>query len=164
MSGRTIQGYFRAGPTLQPRPAAKGTAQLRGNGRAEPLPDGVLGGGSGGNPLPEAVRSKMESFFNADLSDVRIHVGNEATKIGALAFTLGSNLYFAPGQLNLHSQHGHELLGHELTHVIQQRAGRVRNPFGAGVAVVQDPALEAEALGCVRGVRSFRRGISGANP
>ena len=29
--------------------------------------------------------------------------------------------------------------------MVQQRAGRVRNPLGAGVAVVQDPALEAEA-------------------
>ena len=28
---------------------------------------------------------------------------------------------------------------------MQQRAGRVRNPLGSGVAVVQDPALEAEA-------------------
>jgi len=37
------------------------------------------------------------------------------------------------------------LLGHELTHVMQQRAGRVANPFGSGVAVVQDQALEAEA-------------------
>jgi len=95
--------------------------------------------------LPPAVRTKMESFFGADLSDVRLHVGREAPAIGALAFTLGSDLYFAPGQLNLDSHHGHELLGHELTHVIQQRAGRVRNPFNGGVAVVQDPALEAEA-------------------
>jgi hypothetical protein len=29
--------------------------------------------------------------------------------------------------------------------VVQQRAGRVRNPLGGGVAVVQDPVLEAEA-------------------
>lgn len=145
MSGRVIQGYFRAGLTVQSRPASKGAVQRHGNGKAEPLPEGILGSGRGGNPLPEAVRAKMESFFGTDLSDVRIHVGNEAGKIGALAFTLGSNLYFAPGQLNLHSHHGHELLGHELAHVVQQRAGRVRNPFGSGVAVVQDPALEAEA-------------------
>jgi hypothetical protein len=37
------------------------------------------------------------------------------------------------------------LLAHELVHVVQQRAGRVSNPFGGGVAVVQDQALEAEA-------------------
>src|SRR5690606_27769182 len=46
---------------------------------------------------------------------------------------------------NPHSAHGQRLLGHELAHVVQQRAGRVRNPFGSGTAVVQDPALEAEA-------------------
>lgn len=36
-------------------------------------------------------------------------------------------------------------MGHELAHVVQQRAGRVRNPLGSGLAVVQDRALEAEA-------------------
>ena len=37
------------------------------------------------------------------------------------------------------------MLGHELTHVVQQRAGRVKNPLGGGIAVVQDLTLEAEA-------------------
>jgi hypothetical protein len=50
-----------------------------------------------------------------------------------------------PAQYNLQSTHGQKLLGHELAHVVQQRAGRVRNPMGSGIAVVQDPALEAEA-------------------
>ena len=98
-----------------------------------------------GQPLPEAVQRKMEAFFKADFSDVRVHVGTEATSIGAFAFTRGSDLYFAPGQYNPQSVPGQRLLGHELAHVVQQRAGRVRNPMGAGVAVVQDPALEAEA-------------------
>jgi hypothetical protein len=87
----------------------------------------------------------MEAFFDADFSDVRVHVGSEASAIGALAFTLGSDLYFAPGHYEPHSPRGQELLGHELAHVMQQRAGRVANPFGSGVAVVQDPALEDEA-------------------
>ena len=87
----------------------------------------------------------MESFFNTSFADVRVHVGHEAPSIGALAFTHGTDLYFAPGQYNPQSTQGQQLLGHELTHVVQQRAGRVRNPLGAGVAVVQDPALEAEA-------------------
>ena len=76
---------------------------------------------------------------------VRWLVGPEANAIGALAFTRGSNMYFAPGQYDPHSPGGQRRLGHELTHVLQQRAGRVRNPFGAGVAVVQDRVLEAEA-------------------
>ena len=98
-----------------------------------------------GQPLPEPIQKKMESFFNTSFADVRIHVGHEAASIGALAFTHGTDLYFAPGQYNPQSTQGQQLLGHELTHVVQQRAGRVRNPLGSGVAVVQDPALEAEA-------------------
>ena len=87
----------------------------------------------------------MESALGANFSDVRIHVGPEASAIGAIAFTWGSDIHFAPGQYNPHTRHGQSLLGHELTHVVQQRAGRVANPFGSGVAVVQDHALEAEA-------------------
>jgi len=37
------------------------------------------------------------------------------------------------------------MLARELAHVVQQRTGRVRNPFGAGLALVQDRALEMEA-------------------
>ena len=98
-----------------------------------------------GQRLPEAVQQKMEATFGTDFSDVRIHTGPEAASIGALAFTMGSTIYFAPGQYNPTTSHGQRLIGHELAHVVQQRAGRVRNPFGHGVAVVQDPGLEAEA-------------------
>jgi hypothetical protein len=87
----------------------------------------------------------MEALFGADFSGVRVHVGQEAAAIGALAFTHGSDLYFAHGQYSPHSVHGQRLLAHELTHVVQQQSGRVRNPFGSGIAVVQDPGLEAEA-------------------
>jgi len=84
-----------------------------------------------GQRLPEAVQQKMEAFFKTSFADVRVHVGSEATSIGALAFTHGTDLYFAPGQYNPQSPQGRQLLGHELTHVVQQRAGRVRNPFSA---------------------------------
>jgi hypothetical protein len=100
---------------------------------------------SGGWPLPRDVQAKMEAAFGANFSDVRVHVGPEAPAIGAIAFSWGSGLHFAPGQYNPHTPHGQFLLGHELAHVVQQRAGRVPNPFGSGVAVVQDQALEAEA-------------------
>ena len=100
---------------------------------------------SGGWILPKEVQTKMESALGGDFSDVRIHVGSEVAAIGAIAFTWGSDIHFAPGYYNPHSIQGQQLLGHELTHVLQQRAGRVRNPFGNGTAVVQDHALEAEA-------------------
>ncbi len=151
MTQGVIQGYFQGGrPRLgapaaaQPKAAAT-TIQRHGN--ATSLPDTLrhVGRGGLGRPLPEAVQKKMESFFGANFADVRVHVGAEAPAIGALAFTLGSNIYFAPGQYDPMSLRGQQLLGHELAHVVQQRQGRVRNPFGAGIAVVQDPGLEAEA-------------------
>lgn len=100
---------------------------------------------SGGLPLPDDVRAKMETAFSADFSDVRVHIGHEALSLGAIAYTWGTNIHFAPGQYNPNTIQGQKLLGHELWHVVQQRSGRVSNPFGGGVAVVQDHALEAEA-------------------
>ena len=100
---------------------------------------------SGGFPIPDDVRTKMETAFGADFSDVRVHIGQEAASLGAIAYTWGSNIHFAPGQYNPHTLQGQKLLGHELWHVVQQKSGRVKNPFGGGVAVVQDHALEAEA-------------------
>jgi Domain of unknown function (DUF4157) len=100
---------------------------------------------SGGQPIPDQVRAKMEAAFGADFSDVRVHVGQEASAIGAIAYTWGTNIHFAPGQYSPNTIQGQKLLGHELWHVVQQRSGRVSNPFGSGVAVVQDHALEAEA-------------------
>jgi len=100
---------------------------------------------AGGFPLPTDVRAKMENALGGDFSDVRVHIGHEATSLGAIAYTWGTNIHFAPGQYNPHTIQGQKLLGHELWHVLQQKSGRVKNPFGGGVAVVQDHALEAEA-------------------
>jgi Domain of unknown function (DUF4157) len=136
------------GPTRRPLPPSlnRPAALQPAAGSAFQVPENfVLRPPGMGQRLPEAVQRKMESFFGVDFSGVRVHVGAEAPSIGALAFTIGSDLYFAPGQYNPASPHGQRLLGHELTHVVQQRAGRVRNPFGSGTAVVQDAALESEA-------------------
>jgi len=135
----TIQGRFARPAALQPF----GTVQRGGNSFA--LPPGFTLPRGAGTLLPEAVRHKMETAFGADFSSVRVHVGPEAPAIGALAFTIGETVVFAPGQYDPVTLRGQQLLGHELAHVIQQRAGRVRNPFGGGVAVVMDAALEAEA-------------------
>ena len=143
-----IQGSFAGSrPRIAVRHHQAGAVQLSQQGSAMQVPPTLLNfrPGGAGQRLPESVQKKMETLFGADFSDVRVHVGPEASSIGALAFTYGSDLYFAHGQYEPHSPHGHRLLGPELTHVLQQRAGRVRNPFGSGVAVVQDPGLEAEA-------------------
>ncbi len=145
---RVLQGFFAGGrPLLRTPPAAPAPAVQRkgGSGNAFALPQTFNLPAGGGRPIPDTVRQKMEGFFKTDFSRVRVHVGPEAPAIGALAFTVGDTIVFAPGQYSPDTPRGQQLLGHELAHVVQQRAGRVRNPFGQGLAVVQDMALEAEA-------------------
>ncbi len=144
----TIQGCFPGGLASAPQALRQtGAIQAKVQGSAVHLPAGLsgLGGPGGGQPLPEPTRRHMEAVFGADLSHVRIHVGAAASALGAAAFTHGSHIHFAPGRYQPDTVQGRQLLGHELTHVLQQKAGRVRNTFGSGVAVVQDPRLEAEA-------------------
>src|SRR5579859_5834329 len=70
----------------------------------------------------------MATAFGADFSDVTVHEGPEAAAIGARAYTHGSTIHFAPGEYAPQSPGGQELLGHELAHVVQQRAGQVPTP------------------------------------
>ncbi len=77
-----------------------------------------------GNPLPDETRSSMESAFGTDFSDVRVHTNSGAVQmnqeLGAQAFTHGSDVYFGSGKYDPGSTEGNRLLGHELTHVVQQ--------------------------------------------
>lgn len=127
-------------------------------------PREVLRSHASGKSMPEGVQEKMETAFGTSFSDVRIHEGPEASSLGAIAYTRGTHIHFQPGQYNPTSQTGQKLLGHELTHVVQQRAKRVPVPQAArGVFVNRDSALEAEAdrLGAkaARG-ESARQGIN----
>jgi hypothetical protein len=145
MRATVIQGSFPAGVRIavQMKPAATRPSP---NGTAIPVPPQLATFPAfGGTPLPDAVRQKMESFFRTSFSDVRVHIGSHASSIGAVAFTQGSHIHFAAGQYDPSSTRGQQVLGHELAHVVQQRTGRVQNPFGNGVAIVQDRMLESEA-------------------
>ena len=78
-----------------------------------------------GEALPEETQMEMENAFGQDFSGVNIHTGADAedmnTKLGAKAFTHGSDIYFNKDQYNPGSKDGKRLLAHELTHVVQQR-------------------------------------------
>ena len=147
MAGPSQRGaaQLKRGPGAAPTPAAGAQTIQRKSANGVDAFRVTLQPKSGGQPLPSEVRAKMETAFGADFSDVRVHVGHEASRIGAIAYTWGSNIHFAPGHYNPHTLQGQKVLGHELWHVVQQKAGRVKNPFGSGVAVVQDHSLEAEA-------------------
>jgi hypothetical protein len=98
-----------------------------------------------GRPLPESMRERMEVSFGHDFSSVRIHEGPQAEGLGATAYTQGQDIHFAPGKYRPSSHEGRQLIGHELTHVVQQRAGRVAVPQGKGAPINAEPHLEAEA-------------------
>ncbi len=97
--------------------------------------------------MPDGVKSRMESSFNNDFSHVRVHANSsKAPEVGALAYTQGSDIHFAPGQYSPDSSSGRQLLGHELTHVVQQGEGRVRPTTEVnGMPVNDSPTLEKEA-------------------
>ncbi|AKF86068.1 hypothetical protein MFUL124B02_21165 [Myxococcus fulvus 124B02] len=98
------------------------------------------------------MRGRLEHFFDADFSDVRIQVGTEALKHGALAFTAGSDVHFAPGCYAPWTRWGQHLLAHELTHVLQQRT-LVTAHLDDGVLEAPELEMEAERMGA-----AFARG------
>lgn len=97
--------------------------------------------------MPDNVKTQMEDSFSTDFSSVRIHADSaRAPEVGALAYTQGTDIHFAPGQFKPETSAGQQLLGHELTHVIQQAEGRVSPTTEVGgMPVNDDVSLEAEA-------------------
>lgn len=98
--------------------------------------------------LPEDLQQNLESSFQQDFSSVQIQKNSQQAKdMNALAFTQGEQIHFAPGQFNPNTESGKSLIGHEFTHIVQQRSGVVK-PTGImrkGIMVNEDSSLEQEA-------------------
>jgi hypothetical protein len=79
-----------------------------------------------GQPLPDALMQDFETKFGADFGGVRIHTDVESDQLNrsvqAKAFTAGQDIFFREGAYEPASRPGQELIAHELTHVMQQRA------------------------------------------
>ena len=94
----------------------------RGTERTTALP-GRLGAGQ---PLPAAVRTWFEPRLGVPLDSVRVHAGPDATRIAgavrARAFTLGEHIVLGEGRARVDGATDRALLGHELVHVLQNRA------------------------------------------
>ena len=90
--------------------------------------------------LPDAIRSKMETAFGADLSAVKLYESQAVADVGSQAITHGSDIAFAPGLLDFSSFGGQALLGHEISHVVSQARGEV-----TGGGFLNDASLEARA-------------------
>jgi hypothetical protein len=99
--------------------------------------------------LSEEDRAAMKARFGADFSRVRVHsdaiAARAATELRARAFTIGPDIYFAPGQFHPHQPVGRALLAHELTHVLQQAPGQVRRAPSLDDRETDSDPLEREA-------------------
>lgn len=94
-----------------------------------------------GQPLSKESRAFFEPRFGRDFSGVRVHTDTRANQlarsVNARAFTRGNDLVFGSGEYSPGSAAGRRLLGHELTHTIQQAHGsastvqykRLSDPF-----------------------------------
>jgi hypothetical protein len=82
-----------------------------------------------GQPLADSVREPMEREFGEDFRGVRVHTDATSDELNqsiqAKAFTTGQDVFFRSGAYDSGSRGGHELLAHELTHVVQQSGGAV---------------------------------------
>jgi len=89
--------------------------------------------------LPGALKTGVEQLSGLAMDDVHVHRNSpEPAKLGALAYTQGSEIHLGPGQ----ERH----LPHEAWHVVQQKQRRVRATAQLKSAGVNHcPALETEA-------------------
>jgi hypothetical protein len=111
-------------------------------GNALPIPIGVMSRDRG-TSIPRHLRLALETVLDCDLSTVRLRVEPRLTRIGAYACAQGEDVALAPAVYTLAPPARVAVLGHELAHVLQQRAGRVQS--GADGPLVTDPRLEREA-------------------
>jgi hypothetical protein len=106
---------------------------------------------------------KLADLFRArylvggvDFDSVRVHHGDApgvgadlaCQAVGARAFTVGTDIYFAAGAFRPDTRDGLWLLAHEVAHVVQQSVGLARGPWQGTVssplAVAVAPAGTAE--------------------
>jgi outer membrane protein OmpA-like peptidoglycan-associated protein len=106
------------------------------------LADGVTRGRGAGRQLDPQTRARMEAGFGVPFGDVRVHTdahaAQKARALGALAYTVGRDVFFGIGRYQPAQQDGRRLLAHELTHVLQQasRSGSI----SPGMSSRSDPA------------------------
>lgn len=81
----------------------------------------------GGRPLPSALRREMEASLGCELAGVRLHTDAAADRLcralGARAFTIGTDIFFAHEQFDPGTASGRRLLAHELAHACQHDDG-----------------------------------------
>lgn len=79
-----------------------------------------------GRSLEGQIRKEMEQRLGHDFGAVLLHTdalaARSAEAVRARAYTVGRHVVFAHGQYRPATPEGHQVLAHELVHVIQQRS------------------------------------------
>lgn len=119
-----------------PMPSMGGADQGDGGkGRAE----------GGGTPLPRDFLGRMEGAFGQSFGNVRVKSGAKAAVPGAKAWTQGETI-FMPDGLRPGDPDQERVLTHELSHVVQQRAGERSGAAAPQSAGEADAEKAAEAI------------------
>jgi hypothetical protein len=136
---RALSGGDRSDGATGPRPS---------------VPDVVR---SPGRPLAPQLRAEMEARLGADFAGVRVHSGSAAARsaadLGATAYTTGEHVVVGAEGLDRHT------LAHELTHVVQQRAGPVSGTDRGDGLSVSDPGDRFERAAEANAIRVMRAGV-----
>jgi hypothetical protein len=134
----------RAVQSLQRLAGNSSVSSLLGGEAEEPSPVREVVGSGGGAPLDSSTRTYMESRLGHDFGDVRIHTGSKADAsahaINAQAYTVGTNVVFQSGKFAPDTPTGMHTLAHELTHVVQQKAGPVAGTPAPGGIRLSNPS------------------------
>jgi len=122
----------------------------------------------GGQPLPGALRSRMEAAFGARFGGVRLHTDTTgsrlADRLNARAFTVGQHVAFGRGEFRPGTLAGDALIAHELAHVVQQGGGpavqRSSRDGDAGSAGLEEDADTTAVRAVMSMVGSVQRGLA----
>jgi len=122
---------------------------------ALPAVHGALSGP--GQPLDRDLREFFGPRLGSDLEGVRVYTGVQADaaarSLHARAFTLRPNVVFGQGQYQPASESGRQLIGHELTHVVQQSGESDSAAHAGRIQRSPDEKSAGEQTGAAGGTR-----------
>jgi hypothetical protein len=109
----------------QPEPATVQAKERNGGAKNVDDPSAIKNELGEGQPLDSGVRSRMETAFGMNFSQVRTHSDSNSAalsnRVNARAFTVGQHIAFGSEEYKPGSLIGDALIAHELAHTVQQK-------------------------------------------
>jgi hypothetical protein len=139
-----------------------------GGARATENPQAIQTQLGDGRPLDGGVRSRMESAFGTNFSNVRLHTDAKASGLSshfnARAFTVGEHVAFGAGEYQPGTLIGDALIAHELAHTVQQKdESELISPLqmnSTGYNALEQDADKSAVGAVINLLRIGRRGLA----